>query len=53
MTDDKAHFAVKITGGDDAVYGYSWHLGKVDTGTYKGMWMTTAVVLVGKLGQSL
>ena len=53
LSDDKAHFAIKVTSSDGDVFGYSWHLGKVDAGSYKGMWMTTGVALVGKLGRSL
>ncbi len=53
LTDDKALFAVKVTSGDGDVFGYSWHLGKVGSGDYQGMWMTTGVSLVGKLGQAL
>lgn len=53
LTNDKAHFAIKVTSSDGDVFGYSWHLGKVGSGDYRGMWMTTGVSLVGKLGQSL
>ena len=53
LTGDKAHFAIKVTSRDGDVFGYSWHLGKVGAGDYQGMWMTTSVSLVGKLGQSL
>ncbi len=53
MTEDKAHFAIKITSSDGDLLGYSWHLAKVKSGTYQGMWMTTGVALVGKLGRSL
>jgi hypothetical protein len=53
LTTDKAHYAVKIQSSSGADFGYSWHIGKVSSGRYKGMWMTTSVALVGKLGQSL
>lgn len=53
LTADKAHFAIKVTDRDGDVFGYSWHLGKVGAGDYQGMWMTTGVSLVGKLGQAL
>lgn len=53
LSGDKAHFAIKVTSNTGEVFGYSWHLGKVGEGHYRGMWMTTSVVLVGKLGQSL
>ena len=53
LTDDKALFAVKVTNGDGDIFGYSWHLGKVGSGDYRGMWMTTGVSLVGKLGRAL
>jgi len=53
LTVDKAHYVVRITSGNGADFGYSWHLGRVANGQYKGMWMTTSVALVGKLGQSL
>ena len=53
LSKDKAHFAIKVTSSDGDVFGYSWHLGKVGAGDYQGMWRTTSVGLVGKLGQSL
>ena len=53
LTADKAHFAIKITSNDGDLLGYSWHLGKARTGEYQGMWMTTGVALVGKLGKAL
>lgn len=53
LTDDKAHFAIKVTSSDGTLFGYSWHLGKVGRGDNQGMWMTTGVMLVGKLGQTL
>lgn len=53
LSETKAQFAVKVTSSDGDVYGYSWNLGKVGSGDYQGMWMTTSVMLVGKLGQSL
>lgn len=53
QTADAAHYAVRVTADDGAVYGYSWQLGKVAAGAYKDMWMTTGVALVGKLGQAL
>lgn len=53
ISDDKAHFAIKVTSSDGDLLGYSWHLGKVKDGPYRGMWMTTGVALVGRLGKSL
>jgi hypothetical protein len=53
QTDKKARYAIKITAGDGAILGYVWELGKVDAGEFAGMWMTTSVALVGKIGQSL
>lgn len=50
---DKAHYAVKVTGSNGKVLGYSWHLGKVGSGDEKGVWMTTGVTLVGELGRAL
>jgi hypothetical protein len=53
LSADKAHFAIRITSSAGTVFGYSWRVGKVGSGKYKGMWMTTNVTLVGRLGQSL
>lgn len=53
ITAEKAHYAIKVTGSNGAVYGYSWHLGRVASGNYQGMWMTTSVAFVGKIGQAL
>ena len=53
LTTDKAHYTVKIRSSGGTDFGYSWHIGKVNSGRYKGMWMTTSVALLGKLGQSL
>lgn len=53
VTNDTAHFAIKITSRDGDLFGYSWHLGKVKGGKYQGMWMTTGVALVGRLGKAL
>ncbi|MFT5507255.1 MAG: hypothetical protein ACI89J_000319 [Hyphomicrobiaceae bacterium] len=53
LTEDKAHFAIKITSNGGDLLGYSWQLGKAKTGKYQGMWMTTGVSLVGKLGKAL
>lgn len=51
-TKDKAHFAVRVTGQDGWVYGYSWQLAKVPEGAFADMWMTTTVVLAGRLGRA-
>lgn len=51
-TKDKAHFAVRVTGQDGWVYGYSWQLAKVPEGAFANMWMTTTVVLGGRLGRA-
>lgn len=53
VTESKAIFAVKVTDRDGDIFGYSWQLGKVGSGDYQGMWMTTGVSLIGKLGRAL
>ncbi len=50
---NQAHFAIRVTSANGAVWGYSWRVAKVGEGAQKGMWMTTGVVLVGKLGNAL
>lgn len=53
QTDTKARYAIQVTSGDGAVYGYAWHLAKVAKGAYANMWMTTTVLFAGKLAQQL
>ena len=53
IDDGTAHFAVRVTSRDGGIYGYSWPLSKATEGAAVGAWMTTSVVLVGRLGEAI
>jgi hypothetical protein len=53
IDDGTAHFAVRVTSRDGGIYGYSWRLSKATEGAAVGAWMTTSVVLVGRLGEAI
>jgi hypothetical protein len=53
IDDGTAHFAVRVTSRDGGIYGYSWRLSKATEGAAAGAWMTTSVVLVGRLGEAI